>query len=345
MGDIVQPLFLLEGVNIMWLDDYVLVDCTHIKRKKKFAKQENDRRYLVEFMEKLDVACSRYRLKNLPDTVSERLVLQSFVIYGNCVFFKDPAFGDNVFALPGVPYGGFNINGDSTRSYVYSKNGLINKEVELFISGSDDAKILKKSSVSTFNSNKPMGVMVWENKERFPFIHTVDYFASAISDTYRTIDVAKAYMKRPFIPICQESMVESIKQIFNQIIENEEVIPISTGVKEVDKIDFHDIIGMGDCVKDAMELLDWYEQKFREKCAITSNTQVDKKGENLISDEINMNEEYISMRDDTILEYLQKQFDFVNECLGTNISVEVANPQSRKGDNYEPNNNDNRNDA
>lgn len=328
----------------MWLDDFALVDCSHIKRKKKIAQRENDRRYIVEFMEKLDVALRRYKLRDLPDTVSERLVLQSLVFYGNCVFFKDPEFGDNVFALPGVPYGGFNINGDYTRSYVYAKNGLINKEVELFIMGADDADILKKSVTGTFVSNKPQGVMVWENKQRFPFLFTVDYFAHAISDTYRTIDVAKAYMKRPFIPICEESMVESVTDVLNKIIENEEVIPVSTGVKEVSKVDFHDIIGMGDSVKDAMELLDWYEQKYREKCAITSNTQVDKKGENLISDEINMNEDYIAMRDETILDYLQKQFDFVNECLGTHIRVEVdEKPQEGAAD--ESDNNDNPDDA
>lgn len=328
----------------MWLDDFALVDCSHIKRKKKIAQRENDRRYMVEFMEKLDVALRRYKLKGLPDTVSERLVLQSFVFYGNCVFFKDPEFGDNVFALPGVPYGGFNINGDYTRSYVYAKNGLINKEVELFIKGADDADILKKSVTGTFDSNKPQGVMVWENKQRFPFLFTVDYFAHTIADTYRTIDVAKAYMKRPFIPVCEESMVESVKEVLNKIIENEEVIPVSTGVKEVTKLDFHDIIGMGDSVKDAMELLDWYEQKYREKCAITSNTQVDKKGENLISDEINMNEDYITMRDETILDYLQEQFDFVNECLGTHITVEVdEKPQEGAAD--ESDNNDNPDDA
>lgn len=328
----------------MWLDDFALVDCSKIKNKKKIAKRENDRRYMVEFMEKLDVALRRYKIKDLPDTVSERLVLQSMVFYGNVVFFKDPEFGDNVFALPGVPYGGFNINGDFTKAYVYAKNGLINKEVDLFIKGADDADILKKSINSNFNSTRPQGVIVWENKERFPFLFTIDYFAHTIADTYRTIDVAKAYMKRPFIPICEESMLASVTEVLDKIIDNEEVIPVSTGVKEVTKVDFHDIIGMGESVKDAMELLDWYEQKYREKCAITSNTQVDKKGENLISDEINMNEDYIAMRDETILDYIQSQLDWANECLGTNMKVEV-DKKPQEGAEDESDNNDDRDDA
>lgn len=328
----------------MWLDDFALVDCSKIKNKKKLAKRENDRRYMVEFMEKLDVALRRYKIEDLPDTVSERLVLQSMVFYGNVVFFKDPQFGDNVFALPGVPYGGFNINGDFTKAYVYAKNGLINKEVDLFIKGADNADILKKGPTGLYTSERPQGVMVWENKERFPFLFTVDYFAHTIADTYRTIDVAKAYMKRPFIPICEESMVASVTEVLDKIIDNEQVIPVSTGVKEVTKVDFHDIIGMGDSVKDAMELLDWYEQKYREKCAITSNTQVDKKGENLISDEINMNEDYIAMRDETILDYIQSQLDWVNECLGTKMHVEV-DKKPQEGDADESDNNDDRDDA
>lgn len=340
----------------MWLDDYALVDCSNVKwprnprstskrdKQKKITRIRNTVRYRTEFMEKLDVALRRYKIKDLPETVSERLVLQSMLFYGNVVFFKDPQFGDNVFALPGVPYGGFNINGDFTKAYVYAKNGLINKEVDLFIKGADDADILKKGINSNFNSTRPQGVMVWENKQRYPFLYTVDYFAYAIADTYRTIDVAKQHMKRPYLIVAEESLVEAIEEALDEMEENERIIPLSTGIKEVTKVDFHDIIGTGENVKDAIELLDWYEQKYREKCAITSNTQVDKKGENLISDEINMNEDYIAMRDETILDYIQSQLDWANECLGTNMKVEV-DKKPQEGAKDESDNNDNRDDA
>ena len=319
----------------MWLDEFVLVDTSRIKNRKKYAKMENDRRYVMEFMEKFNIAMNRYRILNLPETISDRVVLQSMIIHGNAIFFRLPEFGENLFCLPGVPEGSVNINGDYTKAHVYSKNGLINKEIDLYIKGSEEANVLNKGITQTFDSKNPNGVIVWENKNRFPFIFTVDYFARAISDTYRTIDVAKAYMKRPFIPICEESMVASVEEILGKIISNEEVVPVSTGVKSVDSINFHDIIGMGDSVKDAMELLEWYEQKYREKCSIQSNTQADKKGENLTTDEISVNDEFIDIQDDTMIDYLQSQFDIVNEQFGTNIKVDVYDV--KKGDSQDGN--------
>lgn len=308
----------------MWLDDLLLIPTAHIKSKKKLAAYENNRRFMMEFMQKLEIAMRRYRITNIPDTCNERVILQSMICMAGVVFYKDPEFGDNVFALTGIPSGkGFNINGDPVSAYVYSKNGLINKEVDLFIKGADNTPIMKKGLNSGLVANKPRGVFIWENRMRYPFMFTVEYFAKAIADTYRTIDVAKVWMKHPFLPVCEESMVNSVKEVLGKIEANEECIPISTGVKEVTKIDFHDIIGSGETVKDAMELLDWYEQKYREKCGLHANTQADKKGENLLTAEINMNDDFTEQLSEDMIEYINEQLDFANEVLGTDMHCEL----------------------
>ena len=60
-----------------------------------------------------------------------------------------------------------------------------------------------------------------------------------------------------------------------------------------------------------------------------ANTNVDKKGENLIADEIHANDSYTDSVSDTLVEYLQSQFDFVNQIFGTSIKVvENENLQS-----------------
>ena len=305
-----------------YMDEYFLVGLgkpTH----KKLTQLQNHKMFAQTFMRLMDTAMRRYRLRGLPDTCSERVILQSLITHGNIVFFKDPQFGDNVLALPGCPSGkGFNINGDPVSAWVYSKNGRVNHDVDLFIKGADEAKKMSEGSIVTNSAQKPVGVMVWENETRFPFIETVLYFATSISDTYRTIDVDRMWLKHPFIPVCEESMVASVKEVFSKMLSNEELIPVSTGMQEIDRVDFHDVVGMDVSMKAAMELVDWYEQKFREACGFKSNAQVDKKGENLTEDEVGMNLDYTEKTTNDLIDYLQEQIDFVNEVLGTSITVE-----------------------
>lgn len=309
----------------MWIDDFLLIPSAQIKSKKKLTQYENNARFRMEFFDKFEAAMRRYKIENIPDTCNERIILQSMICHGCVLFFKDPEYGDNVFAMCGVPSGkGFNINGDPVSAFAYSKNGLVNKEVDLFIKGADNSQLLAKGANSYLVSKNPQGVLVWENKSRYPFIETVLYFSRVISDTYRTIDVCRKWMKNPFIPVCEESMVASIKEMLGKIENNEDLIPVSTGVKEVTKIDFHDIIGAGDSAKDAIEMLDWYEQKYREKCTMNSNTQVDKKGENLIVDEVHMNDEYVDDAEESQIDYINNQLDFVNEVLGTNMRCVIV---------------------
>lgn len=304
-------------------DEYFLIDFNKCKSQKKFAKYMNTRMFLQTFYRLMDIAMKRYRLRGLPETVSERVVLQALICHANVIFFKDPKFGDNVLALPGTPSGkGYNLNGDAISAFVYAKNGRINREVDLFVKGADEAPKLNEGSIFTELSQNPQGVMVWENKTRYPFIETIIYFAHAISDTYRTIDTDRMWLKHPFVPVCEESMVPSMKEFFNKIVSNEEIIPVSTGMHEIDKVDFHDIIGMDSSLKAAMELVDWYEQKYRECCGFKTNAQVDKKGENLTEDEVGMNLDYTEKVTNDLVDDLQEQFDFVNEMLGTNITVE-----------------------
>lgn len=308
--------------NIFTIDDYFLIDFNRCKSKKKAAQYQNGKMFMQTFMRLMDTAMRRYKLEGLPETVSERVVLQALICNCNVTFFKDPKFGDNVLALPGYPSGkGFNVNGDPISSWVYAKNGRINQEIDLYVKGAEEAPKMNEGSIYTDLAQNPKGVMVWENETRYPFIETVLYYAACISDTYRTIDTDRMWLKTPFVPICEESMVPAMKEFFNKIVANNDFIPVSTGIHETDKIDFHDINGMDTNIKAAMELIDWYEQKFREACGFKSNAQVDKKGENLTEDEVCMSLDYTEKTTNDLIDYLQQQFDFVNEQLGTSIKV------------------------
>lgn len=302
----------------MWYDNYFLLGMDQCKSTKKLNRMKNNRVFMQQFMRLMETAMRRYRIENLPDTVSERVVLQSMITYGNIVFFKH---GNSILALPGVGgQGGYNVNGDPVSAYVFSKNGVFNKEVKLYIKGGQNDKLVKDGIATVHNANFD-GVMVHETKTRFPFIETVIYYAQAIADTYRTIDVARTWIKQPFIPVCEESIVPSVKKMFQDMKDNDEMIIASTGVQDISKFNILPIDTATTSIDTACQLIDWYTEQFKIACGFDGNTQIDKKGENLISDEVNFNEDYTEKHSNDMLEYIQSQLDVANEYFGLNMKV------------------------
>lgn len=303
----------------MWLDDLLFINPYKIKNRKKLAQFENDVLFMNNFNEKLETAMRRYKLEGLPDTCSERVILQSLIFNGKVAFYED---NGAIFAMQASVSGkGVNINGDPVNAYVFSKNGIINKEIDLFIKGADNSALLNQGTMGYQGSVRPKGVLVYENKQRYPFINTIMYYSKTIADTFRTIDVNRTWLKHPFIPICPETMVNSVEEIFGKIENNEAIIPISTGMKDITELDLKEITGREDAITRCVELIDWYEQKYREACGFDSNSSIDKKGENLVTDEVNFNQSFTDKHTNELIEYLQEQFDYVNEVLGTHITV------------------------
>ena len=98
-----------------------------------------------DFNEKLETAMRRYKLEGLPDTCSERVILQSLIFNGKVAFYED---NGAIFAMQASVSGkGVNINGDPVNAYVFSKNGIINKEIDLFIKGADNSALLNHKSL------------------------------------------------------------------------------------------------------------------------------------------------------------------------------------------------------
>lgn len=326
----------------MWLNDYMLIDCKKIKSRTKLNKFKNEQLFITTFMRLFNEALNRYKINGLPDTCNERVILESLILYGCATFFN---YEGNVLSLPSAPSGrGWNVYGDPLSAWVYSRNGLFNKEIDLFVKGGDNSALIKRGMSGQIDGN-PVGCIVWESQNRYPFLNTITFYAEAITDTLRTIDVNRLWLKHPFIPVCEESLIPTVKKLFNDYNDNQDFLPVSTGILDVDKFDLKNLDVSPDAIKSAIELCEWYESKFREQCGVKANSQVDKKGENLTSTEINVNEEYTDGKDNSIVEYINTQLDFVNEMLGTSmkcISTEpVKNDKESEDDNNDGDNNEN----
>lgn len=295
------------------------IDLTKCKSRKKLTELRNNRVSMSVLARLVNDALDRYHMEGLPESCSERVILESLLFYGSVTFFEHEG---SVLALPSVPSGdGYNIYGDPTSAWVFSRNGLFNRELKLRVMGGDECGVLNKGTSGLNVSRETKGVMVWENKARSPFILNTCYYAECIADTLRTIDVNRKWLKRPFIPVCEESIVPSVKELFEKMERNDDFIPVSTGVLDITRFDIKPIDISPDAVKSAIELCEWYENKYRELCGTNSNTQMDKKGENLIADEVHANDEYTAKQGDGLTDYINAQLELVNSVFGLSIKA------------------------
>lgn len=304
--------------------------------RKKMRKYENDITFQMTFIRLINEALQRYKINGLPETISERVVLQSLLWYGCVVFFEKDG---QLFALPGVPTGsGFNIYGDPGSAWVYSvMNGQYNKEVKLFIPGSDEATFLKQL-IGTRQTGQPTGVIVWENKMRYPFINTVWFFSKRISNCYRTLDTTLYWLKRPLLLTGPEEYSEDVKDLIDGMEENPNAIYIRQLMGVQQSTTLLNTNANGQNLQDVTGILEWYENKFRELCGLDSNSQMDKKGENLITAEITVNDQYQEMSLDKSIEEVQKGLDYANKFFGLSMQVE-QNEATKTEDNANEQNN------
>ena len=283
----------------------------------KLAKMKNNIVFINTFSRLYQDALFRYKFENLPDSISERVLKESLAIYGSAVIFEQEG---NLMCLPGVPSGdGFNAYGDPSSCWVFARNGKLNKDVKTYLPGSDEVSFLKETT-SGKQKGEIKGVFIRENATCFPFINNTIYYAEAISDTFRTLDISRMNMKSPFIVTAEETIVNSVKEFFKHRDNNETYI-VSTGVFPADKVAILPFETNADNINSITALIDWYENKYRELCGIENNGQMDKKGENLIQTEVDINNQYTENGVDKCIEFIQKGLDDVNKLFGTNIKV------------------------
>lgn len=295
------------------------------RTSRKLNKWKNSYLFQITFTRLLNIAMETITIDGIPDTISERVFLQSLIWYGSAVAFKK---NGGLFILPGIPTGnGFNIYGDPGEAWVYSiANGQFNEPVKLYIPGSDENAFLKRL-IDGEQTGKQNGVIIWDNAMRYPFINTILYFADSISDSMRTLDVSRFWLKRPVIFGAEESTQLSIDKTIKDMEENN-TYTITNGLTGVDKTQLFNTNVNGQSLSDVTALIEWYENKFREFCGIDSNTQMDKKGENLITAEITANEMYESLSLDTRLNYINKGLDLCNRFFGTSMKA-IAKGQNQ----------------
>lgn len=304
----------------MWLFNNMLSSIwidTQSMTSKKIAKYKNQIEFMNIYASLVNEALGRYKFKGLPNTVNERVLVESLLWYGSVGFFTK---GGNVLALPGLPTAAYTLYGDPTEMIVHGRNGYV-ETIKLFIPNGDDSALVRQSTNGTAPKDGT-GVWVRENKMVFPFVNYCIEFADKISDTFRTLDTTRVNIKRPCVVICEDSVVNTVRGYLNKRDNNEDEIVLNSGVFPADKVKFENPFETNpENLRDCTMLIEWYYNQFRQLEGMKAPSTVDKKAQISVP-ELNRDENISDNKQETVTDYLQEQLDFVNEKLGCNITVE-----------------------
>ena len=283
-------------------------------RTKRLAKWENERAKQMYFGELSEIALTRYKFNNLPETCDEDVLLWSLLYYGRVCFFE---YLGQVMCLP-INMGGKgrNINRRPLSGYVFGGNGF-NQPVDLWNKG---YKELPKLKQGVENVTNPRGIILYERRNRYPFIEFVMQYADKMGDSWRKLDVARRNAATPFIILADQKKVRTIQEAFDQRDENKTVIVLGDDI-DPSRIIVENLQTMADGIKSHTDVIEWYRDQFVSLCGHTTNSNQDKK-ERMTEDEVNAENSPSTSTKNTIIDYMQEQLDFVNETFGTNITVE-----------------------
>lgn len=302
-----------------WFDSMfnIPIDLSGNKNRRKLNEYRNNLTFQVVFAEQMEHALNRYDIEGLPETMSKRVILQSLIWHSSVVFFKKDG---QIFALPGVATDELNIYGEPGFAEVLSLNGKFNEKVKLYIPGTDMSEFLKAYDfVDT--GGEPTGVILWENKERFPYIYSIIKSSLEIADTYRTLDICRANIKNPQVFYGEESMQKTVERYLEMRESNANAGFISTGILEADKLKIVPFDPKGTSLSDVTALIEWYDNKMKERNGVKNNSQMDKKGENLVEAEVDVTDESTKKNSSDTVDYLNEGLEIVNEFTGLSLKA------------------------
>lgn len=314
----------------MWWNNMCCINQTFIindKTIKQLNKFKNNQIFQIMFNRYFTMAMNRYNIDGLPESMNERVIKQSLL--WNATVYPFQYMGSNL-ALPGNVGGQYNMYGDISNAFVYGYNGF-NTEISVILPGSEEASILKQTTFMVNNPRDGKGCLVRENDQLFPFINVIIYYAMQVADCLRTLDIQKDHLKNPYLVFCEESQVNDVKRFYKDIKNNEDFI-ISTGIFPVDKVHIENLTVNGENVNTVISTIEWLDNQFKALCGIENNSAVDKKGENLVNDEVHINQDYTIKNTQYVIDKINEGFELYNDVFGTNIKCVPNKPKEEKID-------------
>lgn len=274
------------------------------KTKKKLTKLQNNLEFQNTFNQLLNLSTDIFEWKNLPETCDARMMESALLWRGYMAFYKDK--NDNIWSYSAGPGGMLTKYGYPSNGYLYALNGEV-EQCKFFwdFMDNEDAD----------------GVLCLDNKMGYPMINYIIRGAERIADARRALDVAAQNSKRPYIFTGTEEQVNTIKNIYNDMQNNDPFLVITEGTLDTLKpaimnTNFHE--------GSIKELWDYYintRNDVLNMLGINTKSNNDKKERMTVGESMG-DVEYTEKQQNYRLEERKAFCDRVNKAFGLNIDVD-----------------------
>jgi len=262
--------------------------------KARFVQQ----RTYYHFVDYLYLAAvSRFKWNGLPKTIDQRMIEQSLIMQGHCLFFRLDIDG-NFYATPSVNSAPFDIYNIPLTRRVSRPNGFH----------------------KTFRAQNDDNVLIYNDYTLMPFIQVIWYYAEKFTRLEVAKDVNTELQKKPKAIRTNKDNVKSVKEM---LLSQELGVPFVLGDDEIlhqgDKtevLSFDTPIILEELEKEKNALFSEYLTRLG-----FNNINIYKSA-HLTVDESNANNEHILSFRNSALEMREKACEKINELFDLDVSVE-----------------------
>lgn len=278
---------------------------------KQKAKIRSTQEYEQTLMHLINTRISQYKWEGLPDTCNARF-LELCLLRGSALMAKE---GENYLTLAAAPSQGVNLYGDTVTAYGYGMNGY-NKEYTLFVDGDN------YSTPGQIAAGQPDAVLCRDNPIMYPEIGLLIATADRMTYTMRSLDIVNTNLRTPTIIEADPKEVKSIKDMYGQIDDG---VPAVFARRDniVKNAEIYSVGQDPAALKSLWEHYQRLENNYRERVGIQTNADTDKKAQ-ISEDEVNSNNQAISMSQNIYLSERQKFCEKINKVWGLNVKVSLA---------------------
>lgn len=249
------------------------------------------------------IALSMFEWVNLPDSMDARYIELTLYYMGKCAFLKDSKYG--LLNTKCANGGELNIYGLPTQlnCWSYSYNTMRNTYM----------------GFSNEDVRDNLAILVMNNNQMIPTAPTLELFAYRLAEAQRACDLNIKQQKFPRILLTDKKQELTMRNLVNQIDDNELNIFADKNIMTPESIKAIDT----NAPYVADKLTDYKREIWNEALTFLGISNMDSKRERMIVSESDSKNELINLNLQSYLITRKKACEEFNKVFGTNIDVVV----------------------
>lgn len=252
----------------------------------------NNRIYLMIRDDIINLALSRFRWVNLPETCNERY-LENALLMDGCATIAQPIGSGSFLSLNAISYGPPNMYGEPKKWFARGDGG--------------------RTRFMVTNDN---GVFIYDNLTRYPLMTKIDLWAREIADIIRVKQINRFHQRIPLLITGAQERVFDMTNLLKQVTQGELAIITTDGISDIDvKAQPTEIPFIGEALQSE------YENTWNNVYKMLGIDNLPFKAERRIEDEVTSTKEPTELAALSPLESRRNAAEKLNRRFGTNIEV------------------------